>query len=117
MVLRITERLLDSGPPVLTVVGRLDAVAAPELKRHLKGLVAEGYQRIVVDLSGVPFIDSSGLAALVSGLKAAREAGGTILLASLDGQARTVFTVTLLDRVFEFYSDVDSAVKALNRGG
>lgn len=117
MTLRLTERPLEEGPMVLVLEGRLDAVTAPALKRRLKALVAQDHTRIVVDLSRVPFIDSSGLAALVSGLKAAREAGGTIQLVGLNDQARTVFTVTLLDRVFEFFPDVESAVDALKRGG
>ena len=117
MTFQITERPLNEARMVLAPAGRLDAVTAPELKQRLKALVAQGHEELVVDLSSVPFIDSSGLAALVSGLKAAREAGGTILLAGLSEQARTVFTVTLLDRVFDFYPDVDSAVGALKRDG
>jgi anti-anti-sigma factor len=64
-------------------------------------------------MSGVSFLDSSGLAALVSGLKAAREAGGTLKLAGVNEQARQVFEITRLDQVFELYPDRDAAVQAL----
>lgn len=87
------------------VLGRLDAVTAPQLKARLKALVAEGHRQLVVDLVDVSFIDSSGLSALVSGFKAAREVGGTLKLAGLNEQTRMAFQLSRLDRVFEFYPD------------
>ena len=69
---------------------------------------------LVVDLTAVPFIDSSGLAALVSGLKATRQAGGTLKLAGLNEQARTVFRLTRLERVFELYPDAAAAQRTLS---
>jgi anti-sigma B factor antagonist len=93
--------------------GRLNAVSAPDLKKQLKRLAKRGRVYIVVDMSGVSFLDSSGLAALVSGLKAAREAGGTLKLAGVNEQARQVFEITRLDQVFELYPDRDAAVQAL----
>ena len=114
MELKITESMLAEQYAVLTAKGRLDTTTASDLKTAIKRLVRNGHHHVIVTLTGVPFIDSSGLAALVSGLKAVRDAGGTLKLAGLNDQARTVFGVTLLDRVFEFYSDVASAVDALS---
>jgi anti-sigma B factor antagonist len=113
MKLEITEKLLSEKRAIVTPGGRLDAVTAPDLKAHLKRLVEGGHIRLVVDLTDVPFIDSSGLAALVSAFKAAREAGGTIKLAGLNEQTRTIFTLTRLDRVFELYSDAEAALDTL----
>jgi anti-sigma B factor antagonist len=106
--LQITGKHLRGIGIVLGVHGRLDAATAPELKTTLKRLVTEGHHRLVVDLTEVSFIDSSGLSALVSGLKATREAGGTLKLAGLNEQTRTAFRLTLLDRVFEIYPDLVS---------
>jgi anti-anti-sigma factor len=94
--------------------GRLDATTAPNLKARLASIHEEGHIWLVIDLTKVPFIDSSGLAALVSGLKAAQEAGGALKLVGLNEQTRTAFRVTLLDRVFEFYSDVETALDSLS---
>jgi len=113
MELQITESVQDRQYAVLTVEGRLDTTTASDLKVAIKRLAQTGHRQVIVDLDGVPFIDSSGLAALVSGLKTMRDAGGSLTLARLNDQARTVFKVTLLDRVFEFYPDVASAVSAL----
>ncbi len=108
MEFQITEEQRPGIGYVLTLYGHLDAVTAPELKSELKRLVAEGHNQLVADLTEVSFIDSSGLSALVSGLKAAREAGGTLRLAGLNEQTRTAFRLTLLDRVFEIYPDRDA---------
>jgi anti-sigma B factor antagonist len=113
MSLQVTEEPLSERRVVLGLSGRLDATTAPDFKARLKRLVGDGYAQLVIDLTDVPFIDSSGLAALVSGLKAAREASGTLKLVGLNEQTRTVFRVTLLDRVFAFYPDVNEAIDAL----
>lgn len=110
MNLTIAEELLSEKRAVLTLIGRLDATTAPDLKTKLRSLAGEGYIQLVINLTKVPFIDSSGLAALVSGLKTSREAGGSLKLVGLNEQTRTAFRVTLLDRVFEFYPDVDAAL-------
>ena len=71
---QLASRSADRG--LLVLEGRLNALTAPELKKRLKDLPANGQVYVVLDMSKVSFLDSSGLAALVSGLKATREAGG-----------------------------------------
>ncbi|MBX9920794.1 MAG: STAS domain-containing protein, partial [Mycolicibacterium frederiksbergense] len=64
-------RTESSGVVVVTPAGRLNMVAAPTLRKELHAIVESGQTRLVVDLSEVDFIDSSGLGALISGLKVA----------------------------------------------
>jgi len=116
MDLQITEKLLSDKRAVLTLSGRINAVTAPDLKAQLKRLAKGGHIQLIVDLTDVPFIDSSGLAALVSAFKTVREAGGAMKLAGLSEQTRTVFTLTRLDRVFEFYPDAGAALDTLPFG-
>jgi anti-sigma B factor antagonist len=114
MDMQIEEHLDDVDDSALVVLeDRLNAVSAPEVKEQLKRLPQRGQIHVVVDMSSVSFIDSSGLAALVSGLKAAREAGGTFKLAGANEQARQVFEITKLDQVFELHPDRESAIEAL----
>ena len=110
MSLETRLTLLSETRATLTLKGRLDAVTALELKAQFKRLVEGGAIELIADLAGVPFIDSSGLAALVSGLKATRQEGGTLKLAGLSDQARTVFRLTMLERVFEIYDEVEAAL-------
>lgn len=112
MDFHISEELLSDELALLKVKGRLDAVAAPELKSKLKELVADNHAKVIIDLTDVSFIDSSGLAALVSGFRAAREAGGSIKLAGLNGQTMMIFKLTRLDRVFEIHPDVEAAISS-----
>lgn len=65
---------------------------------------------VLLDLEGLSFIDSSGLAALVAAFKAATEAGGTLKLARLAPQVAQVFSLTRLDRVFEISAGSEEAL-------
>lgn len=100
------------GPAVAVVrpVGRLDMLAAAEVRQRLVETVQGGQPRLVVDLAGVTFIDSSGLGALIAGLKAARQAGGDLRLAQPNDQARLVLELTTLDRVLRPYGAVEEAL-------
>jgi len=90
--------------------GHLDYLSASDFKEELLGAVEAGWPRLVVDLSAVEFVDSSGLGALIGGLKAARAAGGDRRLAAVPDQARVVLSLTTLDRMFRSYASVEEAV-------
>lgn len=102
-------RTTDSGAVVLRPVGRLNMVAAPDLREQLHDLVRAGNTRIVVDLSAVETIDSSGLGALISGLKAARQGGGDLRISSPSEQAIAVLELTNLNRVLKVTESPDRA--------
>ncbi|ATQ27694.1 anti-sigma factor antagonist [Rhodococcus ruber Chol-4] len=102
-------RTTGSDVVVVRPEGRLNMVAAPRLREQLRDLVDSGSARVVVDLAATEFIDSSGLGALVSGLKAARQAGGDLRLASPTAQVRSVLSLTSLDRVLRTYDSADAA--------
>ena len=89
--------------------GRLNMVAARELRERLTGLVEAGTTRIVVDLAETTFLDSSALGALVAGLKTARQAGGDLRIARPTESVLTVFRLTNLDKVLRPRDDVETA--------
>lgn len=99
----------EQGYSVIAPQGRLTAVGAPAVKRQVSDLIGSGQNRIVVDLSGVDFIDSSGLGALIGGLKAARVAGGDLRVAASSEAVGSVLRLTNLDRVLRNHSSVESA--------
>lgn len=102
-------RTTANGAVVLRPEGRLNMVAAPDLREQLHRLVRGGDTRLVVDLSAVETIDSSGLGALISGLKAARQGGGDLRIASPSEQAMAVLELTNLNRVLKTSDSADSA--------
>ena len=101
--------MTETRTAVLQPTGRLNMVAAPALKNLVEETVASGQTRIVVDLGEVTFIDSSGLGALISGLKATRQAGGDLRIADVPEQVMTVLRLTNLDRVLRVHPTVVDA--------
>jgi anti-sigma B factor antagonist len=99
------------GIAVVTCDGRLNMVAASKLKTAVQDAVEGGLNRVVVDLNGVEFIDSSGLGALISGLKAARQARGDLHIAVSTSQVLTALSLTRLDRVLQPYPTVGEATR------
>ncbi|GAB3601269.1 STAS domain-containing protein [Microbacterium tumbae] len=95
---------------VLSPEGKFNLVAAPPLKARIDDLVAAGKTRLIVDLHAVDFIDSSGLGALIGGLKTARQQGGDLRIAAAGDQVRAVLKLTNLDRILSPYGTVDEAL-------
>lgn len=95
---------------VLAPEGKFNLVAAPQFTARISDLVAAGKTRLVVDLHGVDFIDSSGLGALIGGLKSARQQGGDLRIAAAGEQVRAVLKLTNLDRILAPYPTVDEAL-------
>ena len=105
----LSVRVVSERRAVLGIQGRLNAVTAPATRARIQELVGKGQVELVCDLTEVSLLDSSGLSALVSGLKATRERGGFLKLAGLNEQVAKVFRLTMLDRVFQLYPSVEAA--------
>lgn len=102
--------ILDGKMAVLHLSGRLDLLSADKLKAALADLVATSHPFEIVELASISFIDSSGLGALVVGLKGARAAGGDLRIAGANNQARMVLELTNLNSVLRPYDSVAEAV-------
>lgn len=90
---------------------RVDAFSAPRLRERLDALADEGVNRFVIDLAAVPFLDSAGMAVLVSILKRARQAGGDVRLTwPKHDAAGRILRLTRFDRVFEMDESVEAAL-------
>ena len=98
-----------TGYAVIRPEGRLTATTVPQLRTAVDELVDSGSARIVVDLGGLEFVDSSGLGALIGGLKAARLAGGDLRIAATPEPVRRVLRLTNLDRVLRDHETPETA--------
>ncbi|MBV9581366.1 MAG: STAS domain-containing protein [Chloroflexi bacterium] len=98
------------GVAVAEMVGDLNLLCAADVRTRLAAAVDGGQRHLVVDLGQVKFIDSSGLGALISGLKSARQAGGDLRIARPGEQALVVLKLTTLDRVLRPYATVEDAL-------
>lgn len=91
---------------------RMDAAIAPELKSYISQLLAEGVNRIVLDISSVQFMDSSSLGALVSLLKMVGNRGD-LIVAGASGIVADLFKLTRMDRVFRMAPSVEAALEPI----
>ena len=108
--MQVNIKRLEGQVAVVIPEGRLDLASASEFKQALNDAVNAGDRILVVDLSKVPFVDSSGLGALISGMKATRLAGGDLRIAQVGEQARLILELTTLDKVMKLYSTVEEAL-------
>jgi anti-sigma B factor antagonist len=94
----------------LTVAGKLDLMNAVEVKEMVKALLERDRTKIHIDMSGVDFINSSGLGAMVSMLKEIRMRQGRLTLSNLAPYIVEIFEITQLSNVFEIYNTVEEAM-------
>ena len=110
MSLDVLTRQTDAGVTVLAPSGRLDVTGAPALKDAIGEAVKNGKPRLVIDLEGVSFVDSTGLGSVIAALKLVRSSQGDLRLAAPNQQVRVVLELTTLDRVFPYYATVEEAL-------
>jgi anti-sigma B factor antagonist len=103
----------DGDITILTVTGDL-VIGEPEttFKKTVTQLLEEGRVNLLVDLSNVGFLDSSGLGALVRALTQSQKEGGQTKLLNAGPQVRKLLQMTKLDSVFEMHSDLEAAVSS-----
>jgi anti-sigma B factor antagonist len=94
---------------------RLTAVNGTAFRDQAVALIEAGHARLIVDLSAITFIDSSGLGALVSVLKRVGNRG-EIVVCGLSASLKQMFSITRMDKVFAAYPDKAAAINALNEG-
>lgn len=92
---------VSEGVATVSVRGEVDVYTAPQLRERLYGVVGDGATRVVLDLSAMTFIDSTGLGVVVGALKRLRESGGDLLLRSPSRSTRKVLEITGLTRIVE----------------
>ncbi len=102
-------RTTESGVVVIRPEGALNMMSAPALRAQFHDLVQQGQKRLVVDLSGVETVDSSGLGVLISGLKAVRQSGGDLKITSPGEQARMVLELCNLNTVLKSCESAETA--------
>lgn len=101
----------EHGKLVVRLRGEVDLDCSPVVRKLLLECIGRT-KDVVVDLSQVEYIDSSGIASLVEGLQAANRQGTGFRLAAVAGQAKRVLELARLDKVFMIDDDLDTALAA-----
>lgn len=108
--MQISSRQLETAT-IFDVTGDIDLANSPAVRKALLREVREKRtQRVVMNLSNVRYIDSSGVASLVEGLKASRDVGSRFILFGLSTSAREVLQLSRLLKIFEVYDNEEQAL-------
>jgi anti-sigma B factor antagonist len=97
---------------IITVGGEIDVYTAPKLRDLITELVGQGRYHLVVDMSGVEFLDSTGLGVLVGGLKKVRSNNGSLHLVCSQERLLKIFRITGLAKVFQIHPTAEDALAA-----
>jgi anti-sigma B factor antagonist len=102
---------VETADDVLIVrpMGEIDLGRSPSLRQQLGQAMSRDYNRLIIDLSEVPYMDSSGVATLVEAMQQSRRAGSKLVLCGLQERVRSIFEIARLDTVFTIVEDREEA--------
>ncbi|MDX9820459.1 MAG: STAS domain-containing protein [Syntrophales bacterium] len=101
----------EKGAAVVSPVGRIDTVTAPEFERTLTGLIAEGETRLVLDLQGVDYISSAGLRCILAAAKLLKPKSGVLVFAALQGPVKDVISISGFASLFKICDTPEEALR------
>ena len=107
MAVRIDPK---KGLIVCHIDGEIDINSSPMIKKSFDKLISQKTPKIVINLSKVTYVDSSGLATLVEILKNMRSYGGKMRLACMSPKIKSLFEITKLEKLFEILADEETAI-------
>jgi anti-sigma B factor antagonist len=99
-----------AGWTVVNVYGEFDVATSPDLRELLTRLVRDGADRLVLDLDGVDFLDSTGLGTILGALRRVRTNGGDLRIVSTQAGIARLFEITGLDKALPLLPTLDAAV-------
>ena len=102
--------MAKNEPSVLPLEGEIDLHVSPQIGTALGNLIADKPSQLVVDLSKVSYIDSSGLAVLIEAMQNVGSYGGKFALCGLQEAVRPIFEIARLDQIFRIFPDRASAL-------
>lgn len=103
----------SAGGVIFDVSGDIDLANSPAMRKVLLGEIKEKKTpKVFLNLKNVRYIDSSGIASLVEGLKAARDTGTRLILFGLSGAVREVMELSRLQRIFEIHENEEQALSS-----
>ncbi len=102
--------MANTEPSILPLEGEIDLHVSPQIGTSLANLIANKPPQLVVDLSKVSYIDSSGLAVLIEAMQNVAGYGGKFALSGLQESVRPIFEIARLDQVFRIFPDTASAL-------
>ena len=113
--MEIVEEVIDDIIVEIVNLDRATLREAEELKFNVTEKMNAGYNKLIIDLTSVEFIDSTFLGVIVNSLKKVAKMGGDLKLVGFRPAVRSMFELTRLFRVFESYSELQDAIKSFHK--
>src|SRR3954452_3275254 len=110
------EEQLDPTTRVISVTGEIHVTTAPEFSQRLNDAIAAGTTNVVIDMSGVEFIDSTGLSVLLNGLRRVTRNEGNLSLVVANPTVLRLFEITRLDSTFDIQPTREAALAHVQDG-
>ena len=98
---------------VIQPVGILDGIQGSQLRREVLDLIQAGTRNILIDCEKIKFVDSSGLGALVTIMRSAKQANGCFAICSINDQVKMLLELTSMDKVLKIVTDHNEFVTEL----
>ena len=112
----LSDESLDETTHLIAVRGEVHVSTAPEFSERLNEAIATGKTGVVIDMTDVEFIDSTGLSVLLNALRRVTRQQGTLALAVSNPTVLRLFEITRLDSTFDILPDRETAIARVRRG-
>ena len=108
------KRVPSENVMVLELSGKImGGPSHDEFKAEIKGVIDEGYKDVILDLHGVPWINSTGLGILISGYHSLKAAEGTMKVCAVKERVLSIFYISQLEKIFDVYETREEALKSI----
>ncbi|MDQ3723005.1 MAG: STAS domain-containing protein [Actinomycetota bacterium] len=106
----LSEESAQAGAHIICLRGEIHVTTAPRFAEHLTAAIESGKTAVVLDMTGVEFIDSTGLSVLLNGLRLLNQRRGRLALVCTNRTVLRLFQVTNLDSTFDILGDRQTAI-------
>jgi anti-sigma B factor antagonist len=113
-LLEVREEQTEAGTLMLAIDGELDLATAAKVREPLERAIETGTRRVVVDMLGCGFIDSTGLGVLLHAAKRLEEEGGAMALVCVDDQIKRLLELTMIDRTIPVFDTREEAMAEIS---
>jgi anti-sigma B factor antagonist len=112
----LVEEQSDEGVDIAVVSGEIHVSTAPRFRQGMEAMIERGDGTLVLDLTAVEFIDSTGLSVLLNGLRLVNQRGGHMALVCTNPTVLRLFQITSLDTTFDIVGDRAAAIAHVTKG-
>jgi len=114
MNLKLATRSVDAKASIIDLQGEIDVYTAPQLKQQILEMLDQGVTHMIVNLTGVEYLDSTALGVLIGGLKRLRERDGKLDIICPNSRIRRIFEITGLDKIFDIFATEKESLGSLH---